>query len=434
MLQYMLQRTLLMIPTLVGITLVAFFIMLLAPGDPVDLFLGGAASGEGISTDNQSDMARAREQLRSQLGLDQPVHIQYFSWLMKLVLHAEPLTEFDRVALVVDGFLADLPPAERDRLAALGDGSRKAVLLQMMEERSPEVASAVTGSLFWQGRTVKAEENYTTDSAGLVLGTWFGRRFVTLNFGRSFKDQRPVIQRISERLPVTVEISCISLVIAYVIGVPLGILMAVKQNTTTDRVLTTGSFVLWSMPSFWVGMLLIVFFCNREFFYWFPASGIQSLEAVPEWGWWRLLTDHLHHLALPVLASSYSSYAGVSRYMRTSMLETMRMDYVRTARAKGLGERAVVLRHILRNSLIPIVTIMAYLLPGLIAGSVFIETIFTIPGIGYLGYQSLLVRDYPVAMAILTIVSVLSLLGILLADLLLKIVDPRITFGRVEGG
>jgi peptide/nickel transport system permease protein len=187
------------------------------------------------------------------------------------------------------------------------------------------------------------------------------------------------------------------------------------------------------MPSFWVGMLLIMFLCNQEFLYWFPASGIRSLEAAPEWGRWRLLIDHAHHLVLPVLASSYASFAGISRYMRTSMLENLRLDYVRTARAKGLRERAVILRHVLRNSLIPIVTLMAGLLPGMIAGSVFIETIFTIPGMGFLAFQSVLGRDYPTAMAIFTIGAALSLLGILVADILLKAVDPRIDFTRVQG-
>lgn len=254
---------------------------------------------------------------------------------------------------------------------------------------------------------------------------------MTLNLGRSFKDQQPVIDHIFDRLPITLEINLISLVFAYLVGVPLGIVIAVKQNTAIDRLATTGTFMLWSMPSFWVGMLLILFFCNKEFFHWFPASGIQSLDAGEDWGFWRLLTDHAHHMVLPVLASTYASFAGISRYMRTSMLENLRLDYVRTAQAKGLRYRVVVLRHVLRNSLIPIVTLLAGLLPGMIAGSVFIETIFTIPGMGFLAFQSVIVRDYPVAMALFTIGAALSLAGILVADILLKVVDPRIDFASV---
>ena len=373
MLLYTLQRLLLAIPTLLGITLISFSIMHLAPGDPVDLFLGGAAGGEGISTDRRAEVEKTRQQLRRQLGLDQPLHLQYFNWLSSLLLRPERLD-----------------PVER-----------------------------------------RQDDSYS--GAGVELFRAGGWRLVTLNFGRSFKDQQPVIKHIMARLPITLEINLISLFVAYLVGVPLGVLLAVRQNSFLDRFLTSGSFVLWSMPSFWVGMVLILFLCNKEFFYWFPASGIESLQASQDWGFWRLLRDHAHHMVLPVLASTYASFAGISRYMRTSMLENLRMDYVRTAQAKGLRERAVVLRHVLRNSLIPIVTLMSGLLPGMIAGSVFVETIFTIPGMGFLGFQSVIVRDYPMVMALFTIGAALSLLGILVADILLKVADPRIEFSRIQG-
>ena len=366
MIQYSIQRMLLAIPTLLGITLLSFLIMHLAPGDPVDLFLGGAAGGEGLATDRRAEMEQTRMDLRRQLGLDRPVHEQYALWLSRLVLTAESI-----------------------------------------------------------------DESREYSGAGLVVFSGLGVRLVTLDFGRSFKDQQPVIDHILRRLPITIEIGVISLVLAYLIGVPLGIILATKQNSTLDRTLTGATFMLWSMPPFWVGMLMIMFLCNEEFLHWFPAAGIRSLEANDEWGSWRLLMDHTHHLLLPVLASSYASFAGISRYMRTSLLENIRLDYVRTARAKGLAERWVILRHVLRNSLIPITTLMAGLLPGLIAGSVFVETIFTIPGLGFLGFQSVIVRDYPMVMAILTIGSALSLFGIMIADILLKAVDPRIDFSKV---
>ena len=365
MIQYTIQRLLLAVPTLVGITIISFLIMHLAPGDPVDLFLGGAAGGEGLSTDQRDQLERTRADLRRQLGLDRPLYEQYARWVSRLVLAVEPV-------------------------------------------EAGEYAGA--GIVLYEGSSV---------------------RLATLDFGRSFKDQQPVVEHIARRLPITVEIGVISLVVAYLIGIPLGVLLASRQDSRLDRALTAGTFMLWSMPSFWVGMLFIMFLCNEEFLHWFPASGIVSLEASGEWGFWRILKDHAHHMVLPVLASSYASFAGISRYMRTSMLENIRLDYVRTARAKGLAEHWVLLRHVLRNSLIPIVTLMAGLLPGLIAGSVFIETIFTIPGLGFLGFQSVIVRDYPMVMAILTIGSALSLFGILAADVLLKAIDPRIDFSRV---
>lgn len=433
MLQYTIQRVLLAIPTLLGITLITFLIMRLAPGDPVDLFLGGAAGGEGISTDRQADMEKTREDLRRQLGLDQPLHMQYLIWLSKLVLQVEDLTGFERGALLADTLLGELSQVERTELAGLEGKQRKARFLEYFRRLSPDGVDALVESPFWQSRLFSVEGNYAYAGAGIEVlqtGDW---RLVTLNFGRSFKDQERVIDHILDRLPITLEINLISLFFAYLIGVPLGILLSVKQNSAIDRLATTGTFMLWSMPSFWVGMLLILFFCNKEFYYWFPASGIQSLHASEEWSAWRLFTDHVHHMVLPILASTYSSFAGISRYMRTSMLENLRLDYVRTAQAKGLRYRVVVLRHVLRNSLIPIVTLLAGLLPGMIAGSVFIETIFTIPGLGFLGFQSVIVRDYPMAMALFTIAGALSLVGILVADILLKAVDPRIEFSGVQG-
>lgn len=431
MLQYTIQRILLAVPTLLGITLLTFLIMRLAPGDPVDLFLGGAASGEGISTDHQADMEKTRRDLRRQLGLDQPLYLQYLHWLSNLVLRVEDLSAFERGALLADAVLGELPAAARAELAALEGAERKARFLAHFRGRRPERVDELVESPFWQSRLFSPVQNYAYAGSGLELMQTGGWRLVTLNLGRSFKDQEPVIDHILDRLPITLKINLISLVFAYLIGVPLGIAIAVKQHSALDRLVTTGTFMLWSMPSFWVGMLLILFFCNKEFFHWFPASGIQSLEAGEDWGFWRLLTDHAHHMVLPVLASTYASFAGISRYMRTSMLENLRLDYVRTAQAKGLRYRVVVLRHVLRNSLIPIVTLMAGLLPGMIAGSVFIETIFTIPGMGFLAFQSVIVRDYPMAMALFTIGSGLSLAGILAADILLKAVDPRIDFASV---
>ena len=432
MIQYTVQRLLLAIPTLLGITLISFLIMHLAPGDPVDLFLGGAADNEGISTDRQSDFEKTRQDLRRQLGLDKPLFVQYLNWLSNLVIKVEDLDEFDRMALLTDSALGKLNERQRLELSGLEGTALKRRFLEFFRRVFPQRAYELERSSFWQGRTFKLEANYEYNGAGLELFHLFDRRFVTLNFGRSFKDQQPVIYHILERLPVTLEINLLALLTAYLIGVPLGVLLSVKQNTSTDRLLTGGTFMLWSMPSFWVGMLLIIFFCNKEFFHWFPAAGIQSLEASENWGFWRLFTDHAHHMVLPVITSTYASFAGISRYMRTSMLENLRLDYVRTAQAKGLGYTLVVLRHVLRNSLIPIVTLMAGLLPALIAGSVFIETIFTIPGMGFLGFQSVIVRDYPTVMALFTIGSALSLIGILIADILLKAVDPRIEFARVQ--
>ena len=432
MINYAIQRVLLFIPTLIGITIITFSIMHIAPGDPVDLFIGGLSGGDGINADEQADLKKTREDLRRQLGLDQPLYIQYLTWLSNLVLRIESVNTFDRSAMIADRLFDQVTEEERSRLEDLEGSDRKKLFFEIASRISPSDIELLTDSAFWRLKGIRTENNYRPQTSGLVLYESEFYRAITLNFGRSFKDQQAVIDRILERMPITLEINFVALIIAYLIGIPLGIYQSVKQNTGTDRTLTVGTFALWSMPTFWVGMLLIIFFCNREFFYWFPASGMQSLRVDDSWGWFAVFSDHAHHMALPILASTYSSFAGISRYMRTSMLENLRLDYVRTARAKGLQEHLVILRHVLRNSLIPIVTLFAYLLPGLIAGSIFIETIFTIPGMGFLAFESTLIRDYPMVMALFFIGSVLSLVSILIADILLKVVDPRIDFSSAS--
>ncbi|MBI4444185.1 MAG: ABC transporter permease, partial [Acidobacteria bacterium] len=185
-------------------------------------------------------------------------------------------------------------------------------------------------------------------------------------------------------------------------------------------------FVMYSLPSFWVATILILLLGGGDFWHVFPISGISSLDAgqMPLWDW---LLDRLWHLALPVFCLTYGGLAYISRQMRAGMLETIRQDYIRTARAKGLSERAVILKHAFRNSLIPIVTLLGFLLPALFGGSVIIESIFTVPGMGQLGFDAILSRDYPVVMAIATIAAFLTLLGLLLSDLLYALVNPTIS-------
>ncbi|MGH7819525.1 MAG: ABC transporter permease [Candidatus Binatia bacterium] len=341
MVSYVVQRVFLMIPTFVGITLIAFFIMRLAPGDPVELYFAGglAAGGQGMSSERLADVERAKQEMRRQLGLDRPLPVQYAVWL---------------------------------------------------------------------------------------------RRIVTFDLGESIKDRRAVWDKIRERLPVTITLEAVSILLMYLVAIPLGIYSAVRPGSWLDSISTTTVFMLYSLPSFWVGTLILIYFCGGDYFQWFPPAGLHSLDYAPEWPLWRRTLDLSWHLAMPVLCTTYAAFAALSRYMRSAMLENARQDYVRTAHAKGLSERVVVLKHILRNSLIPMVTILASILPALIGGAVIIETIFSVPGIGQLGYQAILARDYPVVLGLFAISSILTLLGILLADVLLALVDPRISFGRAS--
>lgn len=251
-----------------------------------------------------------------------------------------------------------------------------------------------------------------------------------LNFGKSFQDNRPVLDKIVERLPITIFLSLVSIILAYIIAIPLGIYSATHQNTKTDRITSITSYILYSLPAFWIGTMAIIFFGGGDFLAWFPNSGVQSMNISPEDPWMTRTLDFLWHMILPITISTYASFAYLSRQMRGSMLEVIRQDFIRTARAKGLSEKVVIYKHALRNSLIPIITIIAYVLPAMIGGSVVIETIFTVPGLGQLAFQALTARDYPVIMAEFTLSAVLTLVGLLLADLLYSVVDPRIAFSR----
>jgi peptide/nickel transport system permease protein len=253
------------------------------------------------------------------------------------------------------------------------------------------------------------------------------RRFVKLDFGTSFVDGRKVTDKILERIPITLLINVLSICLILLIAIPIGVLSAVKQYSAFDKVSTVFVFVGYSTPSFWLALLLMILF--GVYMGILPISGIQSIDTSGMSAFERVV-DVVKHLILPVGVSAFGGIAGMSRYSRSSMLEVIRQDYIRTARAKGLSESKVILRHAFKNALMPIVTILGLSVPVLIGGSVIFETIFAIPGMGQLFYSSTLSRDYPTIMGILVIGAVLTLMGNLLADISYALVDPRI---RIRG-
>ena len=205
-----------------------------------------------------------------------------------------------------------------------------------------------------------------------------------------------------------------------------GAVGTIAKNAT---LVSWGTSVAKPAGVFWIGTLIIIFFCAGDFFAWFPPGGLHSLAYDARWPWYRRLADYMDHLWMPLLVTTYGTFAFLSRILRASMLEVKNQDYIRTARAKGLPERTVILKHVLRNSILPWVTNVGLLLPQLLGGSVIVETIFSLPGLGFLGYQSVLARDYPVVMGLFAISTALTLVGILLSDLALALLDPRISFG-----
>ena len=252
---------------------------------------------------------------------------------------------------------------------------------------------------------------------------WLGK-LAHLDLGISFStDRRPVADKILERLPITILLNVLSMLLIFVVAIPLGVLSAVRQDSLFDRVTAVIVFIGFAVPTFWLALLLMILFGVH--LGWLPISGIRSLNAEylpPGMAFW----DLIRHLILPVLLAAFGGLAGLSRYMRANMLEVIRQDFILTARAKGLSERAVIYRHALRNALLPVITILGLSVPGLIGGSVIFETIFAIPGMGQLFYMAVMARDYPVVMGILFIGAVLTLFGNLLADVFYALADPRI--------
>lgn len=325
MLRYLAQRVLMLIPLMLGITLITFVVIHLAPGEPVEMQL---AMNPKIS-------AKAREKMREFYGLDKPLHVQYINWLGRLA---------------------------------------------------------------------------------------------HLDFGRSFApDNRPVIDKISERLPVTISLNVIALIIEFGLAIPIGILAAVRRNTLIDKGITIFVFLGFAVPTFWLALLLMYLFGVK--LNWLPISGLHSLGS-ENWGAVQRFWDLAKHLVLPLTIASFGSLAGLSRFMRSTMLEVIGQDYITTAKAKGLKERVVILRHGLRNALLPVITLLGFSLPGLIGGSVIFETIFAIPGMGQLFYMGVMARDYPLVMGILVIGAGLTLIGNLLADIAYAFADPRIRTGK----
>lgn len=253
------------------------------------------------------------------------------------------------------------------------------------------------------------------------------KKMVMLDFGHSFKDSQPVLDKIMATLPNTIILNIAALFLIYLFAVPIGILSAVKQYSIFDKASTVFVFIGMAIPSFWLALLLIMVFSVK--LGWLPISGMHSLimnyQTAP---FWDKVWDLASHAILPVFVLAFAGLAWLSRYTRSSMLEIIRQDYITTARAKGLSEGKVIYKHALRNALLPIVTIFGLSLPGLIGGSVIVETIFAWPGMGRLAYQAVLARDYPLIMGTSVFSVFLLLFGNLLADIMYGIVDPRIKY------
>jgi peptide/nickel transport system permease protein len=253
------------------------------------------------------------------------------------------------------------------------------------------------------------------------------RGSATFDFGRSTVDRRPVREVVLEKLPNTFRLNLFAFLLAALLGVPIGLWSASRSGRLTERASAVGFFLLYSLPSFWVALLLIQLFSVR--FHWLPLFGMNS-DDYPDLSMGGQLLDRLKHMVLPVLTLTYAQLAIFARFSKSALTEVIRQDYITAARAKGAGTAAVLWRHAFRNALLPLITLLGLVIPYLMSGSVIVEQIFQWDGVGLLYYNSILARDYPVVMALTVVTAVLTLFASLLADVLYALADPRVRLGE----
>lgn len=341
MLRYILRRLILLVPTLIGITIVVFAIVNLAPGSPVEQkiqqlrFAGSSDStGEASSTSGATVSQEVLDALNKQYGFDKPVHERYLIWLKNLM---------------------------------------------------------------------------------------------TLDFGDSFTYEEPVIEVIISKFPVSLQFGLFSFFLSYLISIPLGVFKAIKNGSRFDLMSSLALYFTYSIPSFMLGIILIVFLAGGSFLDIFPIGGLYS-DFYDEMTSFERFLDRIYHAILPLFCFTIGSFAQLTQLMKNSIIEEISKDYVRTARAKGLSEKVVYLKHALRNALIPIATGIGGFLSVFFAGSLLLEKVFQLDGIGLLGFNSILSRDYNVIMGLVFIQAFLMLIGQLISDITYVLVDPRIDF------
>lgn len=255
------------------------------------------------------------------------------------------------------------------------------------------------------------------------IARWFARA-ARLDFGRSFQDHRPVVRRIAEALPYTLLLNALAFLLALAVAVPLGVAQARRAGSPFDRFSSRAVFLLYSTPSFWMAMILVTLFSVR--LEWLPLFGVASDP--PPAGAAAAFLDRLAHLALPLACLTYGTLAFLTRLVRSSVREELSREYVLAARARGLSESEALWRHAFRNALLPLVTVLGLVLPGLLSGSVIVEQIFAWPGLGRLYFDAVLARDYPLVLGLTFVTAVATLAATLLADIVYSVADPRVRY------
>ncbi len=491
MLKYTIQRILTFIPMLIAISLLSFIISINAPGDPVER-LAKSAESEGSAQEQSGASKKIKQELRKKLGLDLPIfyfsisdlansdtlyriqdryhkstleHLthksgnwqlvsNYYNALLELKKIKESLRSKDiyesnqDISLNTINEVVNQVGFEINNLLETSDSELMNSSLTKIDNNiskfpffNPLLApfdnvkelnlalakkdkkwKTYIPAIHWYGTSNQYHLwlfGNGKDRHGLLRG----------DFGISYIDSQPISTKIWQKIGISFSLSLISIFIAYLISIPIGIYSAYKKDSAVDKGFSLILFILYSMPSFFVGTLLLLQFANPDHLAWFPVSGIQDPTLFdPEWSFWTKIKHRMPYLILPIITYTYGSFAFLSRIMRVGMIDIVSQDYIRTARAKGLAEGKVILKHALRNSLLPVITVFAAIFPMAIGGSIIIEVIFSIPGMGVEVYNSILNYDYPMIITVFTLSGFLTMIGYLVADILYAVVDPRISY------
>jgi peptide/nickel transport system permease protein len=483
MLLYIVKRILIFIPTLFLISILAFVISVNSPADPVEQ-LTRAASMEGGVEDKNSAENSIKNEIRKKLGLDLPLfYMSLASWADCDTLHLIPEKKSrENLSRLVKKYgnwqnvqnynhqliqfhnLVKTTEYTTEQLEISTDLSFLVLNLQQINQHESinqnfvEINTKIqiinNSSLQIAFQEVKKSYEYLVNHSGGIqrflpklkinglqnqYHLWLfgdigldekrGKNGVLMgDFGNSYSDNQPIIQKIGSKFFYSFILVMLSIFISYLVSIPLGIYAAYKKDQKFDRISSVLVFMLYSLPGYFVGTILLYWFANPDNFVWFPIGGVKDASIYQEnWSVFQKISHQAPYFVLPLITYTYSSFAFISRMIRGSMVEVLQQDYIRTARAKGLSEKRVILVHALRNSLLPIITMIADVFPAALGGSVILETIFSIPGLGLEIYTAVISTDIPMIVAVFTLTGLLTVVGYLVSDILYAIVDPRIT-------
>ncbi len=473
MLQYIIKRILLFIPTLLVVSLLAFGLSKLAPGDPVMQYLVVDPLGTISTPSDLLSAERAYQQASSTLNLDKPAF--YFSLIPKafpdtlhkiaikprretlkkltaqygnwsaVELYYRKIRDLEVKYLELPSTIRRATPAFKQSIRDLYISHREQAILARLSEMETDLNrdSTLKKGLGTNFTGLRDSYNNLLSNASPQLMTvpsfrwhglnnqyhqWIGS-FARGDFGVSVYERLPVARKIKPALFWTLVINLSAIFLAFAIAIPIGVKAATNRGKRFDKISTFGLFSLYSLPSFWVGTMLLIFFTTREYgMKIFAGIGLGNIPS--EAAWYSKIWLAAPHLILPVLCITYPALAFISRQMRGSMTKELAKEYVRTAKAKGLSEKDVIWKHAFRNALFPIITLIGSVFPAAIAGSVAIEYIFNIPGMGWLTLQAIFQKDWPIVFTVLMLGALLTIIGMLVADILYAVADPRVKYGR----